>query len=113
MYDPDCGFCTRTATWLKRRSRCAVRPLSPAAVMAHGLDAERCRREVPFVDADGRTSWGAAAIAGALRTCSLPWCWVGWALAGRVGQGLARPVYRWVADHRHELPGGTAACELR
>ena len=24
----------------------------------------------------------------------------------------AWPVYRWIADHRHLLPGGTAACSL-
>ena len=25
---------------------------------------------------------------------------------------LAWPVYRWIAGHRHLLPGGTAACSL-
>ena len=27
-------------------------------------------------------------------------------------RALARPVYRWVAQNRHRLPGGTAACQV-
>jgi predicted DCC family thiol-disulfide oxidoreductase YuxK len=56
------------------------------------------------------------AIADLLRTAARPRD-LGWRLAGTVlavppVRALAWPVYRWVARHRHQLPGGTAACEL-
>ncbi|MGA4507998.1 thiol-disulfide oxidoreductase DCC family protein [Propionibacteriaceae bacterium G1746] len=120
LYDPDCGFCVRCATWLARRSRGAVRPFSvldeavtAPGVDAAGVDVERAMVEVPYVRSDGSVVWGAAAIAEALVSCR----WVGWRLVGRVlrtraVQVVARPVYTWVARHRHRLPGGTASCDL-
>ena len=43
--------------------------------------------------------------------------WISYeALTEALQSGLVRlmawPAYRWIADHRHLLPGGTAACSL-
>ena len=112
LHDPDCGFCTRSAEWLVRRGmRATSAPLGSAATPSD-LDTERATREVPFVHADGRVTWGARAIADAMLTCRGPVRWAGGVLSLGPVQAFARPVYRWVARHRHELPGGTAACTL-
>lgn len=112
LYDPDCGFCTRSANWLVARGmRATATPLGPWAA-ALGVDLERGQREVPFVRPDGRITWGARAIADGLATCRGPLRFLGGILALAPIQALARPVYRWVAEHRHELPGGTAQCKL-
>ena len=111
LYDADCGFCTRSARWLVAHGcRAQVAPLQSVDLAASGVDEGRALREVPFVDGDGRVTYGADAVAAALRTCSWPY-----PLAAQLISllpWLARPVYRWVAEHRHELPGGSSACAL-
>jgi predicted DCC family thiol-disulfide oxidoreductase YuxK len=112
LYDSDCGFCTRSAEFLRRRRPgCEIRPMTDAALAGFGVDAERARREVPFVDAAG-VRWGADAVAAALATCPGGWRAAGWLIGRPPLAWVARPVYAWVAAHRHELPGGTASCEL-
>lgn len=112
LYDPDCGFCTRAAGWLRGfGTTSAVDPLAPSSADL-GVDLDRATREVPFVHDDGRVVYGAAAIAAALVRCRQPWATAGRVLGWAPTQVLARPVYRWVAAHRHRLPGGTASCDL-
>lgn len=109
FYDPDCGFCTRAAGWLVRfGARCAVRPLTPDSP----VDLDRASREVPFVALSGEVAWGSDAIAAALATCRAPWPLAGWLLRTPPVRPVARAVYRWVAAHRHELPGGAPTCRL-
>lgn len=76
------------------------------------LDHERAGREIPFTDASGRVSYGARAIAAALRTAPGLAGLAGRLLGTRGVRLIADPVYRWVARHRHRLPGGGAACRL-
>jgi predicted DCC family thiol-disulfide oxidoreductase YuxK len=121
LYDPDCGFCTRAAGWLRRLGPTAAvvalrvpEALSApeASPLTERVDLERARREVPYVDADGRVLYGAQAIAAVLRTCQPPWREMGRLMATPPVQALARPVYGWVARNRHRLPGGSAECDL-
>ncbi|MGJ6979187.1 thiol-disulfide oxidoreductase DCC family protein [Aestuariimicrobium soli] len=114
LYDPDCGFCTRSARLLaKLGPRAEVRPLQLAGLDSGGpVDSARASCEVPFVRDDGTVVYGAAAIAAVLVTCRQPWRLVGRVLGSRPGLWVARPVYALVATNRHRLPGGTAACDL-
>lgn len=113
LYDADCGFCTRSAEFLKRRRpACDVVAQTPAVLTGLNVDPARAATEIPFVDAAGRVTWGAEAIADALATTRGPWRLAGRALRTPPALALARPVYAWVASHRHELPGGTASCRL-
>ncbi|MDO5683761.1 MAG: DCC1-like thiol-disulfide oxidoreductase family protein, partial [Propionibacteriaceae bacterium] len=80
---------------------------------ALGVDAARAGREIPFVGTDGSVRYGAPAIAAALRTCGAPWRQAGWLLERWPVRALAAPIYAVVAQFRHRLPGGTAACRLQ
>jgi len=108
VYDADCGFCTRSAHWV-----------DADPVTWQSLDLERVGARP--VDADNFAGWlvdgriealGAPAIAAALVARG------GWKRSlGRLIQlpgvsRLAVVVYRVVARHRHQLPGGTAACRI-
>lgn len=113
LYDADCGFCTRSAGWLRRLGlRADVQPLQHADLQALGVDPVRAQRELPFVSPWGEVSYGAEAIGRALQTGPGPWRAVGWLVAHPPVLWLARPVYAVVAAHRHKLPGGTDTCRL-
>lgn len=111
LYDADCGFCTRSAAWLRRRGlRARIEPLQQADLPALGVDAVRAKREIPHVDDSGQVSYGAEAIGRALQTGGLAWRGAGWLLAHPPVLWLARPVYALVAANRHRLPGSTDVC---
>lgn len=113
LFDADCGFCTKVAGRVPSlRLAVEVAPLQSVDLAGLGICAERALTEMPYVDADGNVRYGHEAIAAALRTGPLPMRAIGRAIA-LPGVGLvARPVYQWIARHRHQLPGGTPACAL-
>ena len=113
VFDGDCAFCSSSARTLVRiaPSDAAVVAWQRSDLDALGLTPAACELAVQWVDGPRHAS-GAAAIAAYLRT-SRPWCRAaGWLLSRRPVLALAEPVYRWVARHRHALPGGTPACRL-
>jgi predicted DCC family thiol-disulfide oxidoreductase YuxK len=114
VYDGDCAFCTSCAQFIERRipSRARVVPWQFADLAELGLTEAQAEAAVQWVAADGTVAAGPDAIALLLRDAGR-----GWTLAGRALQlGPVRfaawPAYRWVADHRHLMPGGTPACSL-
>lgn len=114
VYDGDCAFCTTCAEFLRRRVRTDARIVAwqRADLPALGLTREQCLEAVQYVVPGRATLAGPDAIAALLRASSPAWKPVG-GLLGLPGVGtLAWPVYRWVARHRHQLPGGTAACAV-
>ena len=111
LYDADCGFCMR-AIGLAARLRLTVRvaTIQGADLAELGVDPERALAEMPAVLPDGSVVYGHSAVAAALLTG--PWYAQ---LLGRLIASvpwLPSRVYRWVATHRHQLPGGSAACAL-
>jgi predicted DCC family thiol-disulfide oxidoreductase YuxK len=114
LYDDDCGFCTRVATRVLPLLRLEVQvgAIGATDLAEVGVDPDRAVREMPFVAASGAVVYGHVAWAQALKTGAWPWRMVGHAIGSRVLNGLSARVYRWVADHRHQLPGGSASCEL-
>lgn len=78
---------------------------------ALGLTAVDGMTQVWFVNADGRLCGGAAAVNGALRYVwwTRPFTWL-YPLPGI--KQLQERVYRWVADNRYRLPGGSAQCRV-
>ncbi|GAA1392540.1 thiol-disulfide oxidoreductase DCC family protein [Luteococcus peritonei] len=113
LYDPDCGFCTSTAQAMQGWGLgCRIEPMSPRRLAELGVDERRAARELPFVDEQGRTSHGAEAFGRALATGRGPVRLAGRLLASPALLWLAQPIYRQVAAHRHQLPGGTGACQM-
>jgi predicted DCC family thiol-disulfide oxidoreductase YuxK len=114
VYDGDCAFCSTCATFIERRipTRATVVPWQFADLDALGLSQEQAEAAVQWVGADGTVASGPDAIALLLRDAGRLWQVPGTALQLPPVRLAAWPAYRWVANHRHLLPGGTAACSL-
>ncbi|GAA4939036.1 thiol-disulfide oxidoreductase DCC family protein [Actinoplanes utahensis] len=112
VYDGDCSFCATCVAFVERRipSRARLVPWQFADLEALGLTVEQCEKAVQWVG--DVTASGADAIALLLRDAGRMWQVAGVALQWGPMRLVARPVYRWVAEHRHLMPGGTPACAL-
>jgi predicted DCC family thiol-disulfide oxidoreductase YuxK len=114
VYDADCGFCTRSVEfvqrWVDRRGRYDVRAWQEIDLAAVGLTEQQCDEAAQFITADGSIRSGHRAIATAATHGAPGWRPFGLLLMAPGVSWVAAHAYRWVADHRHQLPGGTAAC---
>ncbi|GAA2747535.1 MULTISPECIES: thiol-disulfide oxidoreductase DCC family protein [Kitasatospora] len=128
VYDGDCAFCTTCVRWAERYPRASLSSAGWDAVPFQradlaGLDAftggrgqvtrQRAERELLWITPSRRVYGGAQAAARLLLRSGGAWAWAGALLTLPPVRPLAEAVYRTVARHRHQLPGGTPACELR
>ncbi|MEU4687922.1 DCC1-like thiol-disulfide oxidoreductase family protein [Actinoplanes sp. NPDC023714] len=115
VFDGDCSFCSLCADFIERRipTTATVIPWQFADLAALGLTVEQCEAAVQWVGEDGATAAGPDAIALLLKNAGRFWSLPGAALALGPIRAAAWPAYQWVADHRHLMPGGTAACAVR
>ena len=113
LNDADCGFCMRTARLVPRLGvDIEASTIQDVDLVALEVDADRAVLEMPYVRPDGQVDYGHRAFASILRTGPLPWRVVGWLMTTALVEPLAIRAYRAVAQNRHRLPGGTAACSL-
>jgi predicted DCC family thiol-disulfide oxidoreductase YuxK len=114
VYDGDCSFCTTCAQFIKRRipSHARVVPWQFTDLASFGLTQEQAEEAVQWVGTDGTIASGPDAIALLLRDAGRWWTVPGRALQLGPVRFAAWPAYRWVANHRHLMPGGTPACSL-
>ncbi|MFJ6697992.1 thiol-disulfide oxidoreductase DCC family protein [Streptomyces sp. NPDC091272] len=112
VFDGDCGFCTASAEFAVRhvRPRCEVVAWQFSDLEALGVRQERAEYEVLWVTPVGTVYGGAQAVAKALLSAGGAWPLVGALLTLPPVRWVAHGLYRLVADNRHRLPGGTAAC---
>jgi len=114
VFDGDCGFCTTSARFMKRRvigrRPTTVAPWQQLDLAALGLTPDQCRAAVQWVGTDVQVACGHAAIAAALRAGHPVWRPVGVLLVAPGFSWLAQRLYTWTAAHRYALPGGTPAC---
>ncbi|MFJ6609018.1 thiol-disulfide oxidoreductase DCC family protein [Streptomyces sp. NPDC091289] len=115
VFDGDCGFCTTSVRFAERRlrPRCEVVPWQFADLAELGVTQERAEHEVLWVTPAGRVYGGAQAVAKVLLRSGRGWALLGALLMLPPGRWVAPRVYRLVAENRHRMPGGTAACALR
>lgn len=113
IYDGDCGFCTRTAVWLRRRlgPGYQIQPSQRLPNLAElGLDKRKVHEAAYWIDPDGRKHRGHRAILRAVRASG--------GLLGPLARlaliwpvdPMAAWIYGVVARNRHRLPGGTDHC---
>ncbi|MEU1077054.1 MULTISPECIES: DUF393 domain-containing protein [unclassified Streptomyces] len=114
VFDGDCGFCSTSVRFAERRlqPRCETIPWQFADLQALGVASTRAEHEVLWVTPLGVVYGGAQAVAKALMSAG-----GGWSLAGALlmlppMRWAAHSAYRLVANNRHRMPGGTAACAL-
>ncbi|MEU9235970.1 thiol-disulfide oxidoreductase DCC family protein [Streptomyces subrutilus] len=107
VYDGDCGFCTASATLVRRRfgSFCDVVSWQSADLDALGVRREQAEYEALWISPCGVVHGGAQAVARLLRSAGMPWRIAGAVLTLPPVRWLAHAVYRMVADNRHRLPG--------
>ena len=114
VYDGDCGFCTATARWAKRRlsDDYQVVPSQQADLTALGLTGDDVARSAWWIDPDGTRSDEHRSIAGALGAMGGAWPTVGRLLTLGPISPLARWVYRLVANNRYRIrrPGTASSC---
>ena len=115
VYDADCGFCTRFATWVARHVDGRVdvvagqRLADPAAV---GLSLDDIRASSWFITPDGVRLGHDAGVAAALVAAGGAWRVVGRLLRNPLVAAVARPAYALIARNRHRMPGGSPSCRL-
>lgn len=114
VYDGDCGFCTTAVQFAQKRirPRCAVTTWQFADLEALGTTQERAEYEVLWVSPDRTVHGGVRAVAKTLMSARGGWPVIGGLLAVPPIRWMAHGVYRLVANNRHRMPGGTAACAL-
>ena len=113
VYDGDCAFCTSSVRWVTRLRLGAdvVAAWQHTDLAPLGLTQQQCEDKLQLV-LPGRTWSGHAAVGKLLLRSQWYWRPVGLLLLTPPVSWLARGVYRWVADNRDKMPGGTAACAL-
>jgi predicted DCC family thiol-disulfide oxidoreductase YuxK len=114
IFDGNCGMCTRVRNRLlkiDRAGRLRTEPMqAPGVPQRVGVDAERLRESVWWLDSSGAVFAGAKAMNAALSTAlgtDLPLMLYRVPLMGRIQE----VVYRWVAAHRYRFRGVTPLCE--
>ncbi len=118
VFDGDCGFCTSVAHRIEERwpakssaTTIASHDLDDRALDHLGLSRSQVEEAAWWVDTEGARG-GEQAVAAALLEAG------GWlAVLARLLRlpgiaQLAPAGYRFVARHRHLLPGATAACKI-
>jgi GNAT superfamily N-acetyltransferase/predicted DCC family thiol-disulfide oxidoreductase YuxK len=112
LYDGDCRFCTTTADWLHRHagSPAPVVPWQHADLTGLGLSPAACEEPISWVDDTCHVS-GPAALAAYLATSRTSWRGAARVLTAPGSRQLADPLYRFLAQHRHHLPGGLPATQ--
>ncbi|MDI1460041.1 DCC1-like thiol-disulfide oxidoreductase family protein [Catellatospora sp. KI3] len=114
IFDGDCAFCTTCANFVNRwiPTGAKVSAWQRADLAALGLTRAQCLEAVQWVEEGRPTLAGPEAIGALLRSSNAAWKPVGYALKPRAVTAALWPLYRWVARHRHQMPGGTAACAI-
>ncbi|MCP9960162.1 thiol-disulfide oxidoreductase DCC family protein [Streptomyces sudanensis] len=114
VYDGDCGFCSTSVGFAERRirPRCTVTPWQLADLEELGVTRRRAEHEALWVTPSGEVYGGSRAVARLLLSARGAWPVLGALLTLPLVRRAAHRVYRLVADNRHRMPGGTAACAL-
>lgn len=114
VFDGDCGFCSRYASWVEAR----LPPEIEVVPWQRVDDLSELGLRRPEVEcaawwvADGGRWGGGEAIARSLMAIGGLWRWIGRLMLTRALRRLTQVAYRWVAANRHRFAGATPACGI-
>ena len=114
IYDGDCGFCQRTLDVMKKRLATWPRtaPYQRLNLDQHGVSSQDAASAMLWVEPGKPPLAGAAAFARLFRDQpQLRWRTLGQIMTLPGTSHIAAIVYRTIARHRHQLPGGTSTCQ--
>ena len=114
IYDGDCGFCTKSANFGKKRTKKNVEYVTSQSIedlTIYGLTQDDVSKRVYWVD-EKRVVGGSRAVIRAMRQMKLPYQILGMILSVPGLWCLMEPIYNYVAKNRHKLPGSSDSCEI-
>ncbi len=119
IYDGDCKFCQLSLEFGIRNlptfpKYVAFQKINPETF---GLTSDQVKREIWLVDlaANPKQQFGGH-LAAAEILLSQPNAFLrmaGWIIKTPPTSWLAKHTYRWIANNRHRLPGGTRQCSIQ
>jgi predicted DCC family thiol-disulfide oxidoreductase YuxK len=113
IYDGDCGFCTRTAAWLRRRLPSGFQ-VEASQNMPNleelGLDRKQVHEAAYWIDPDGTAHRGHRAILRAVTASRGAFGSMAGIMKVWPFDPIAAGVYSVIARHRHLLSGRTDHC---
>jgi predicted DCC family thiol-disulfide oxidoreductase YuxK len=114
IYDGDCGLCSRTAAWLKRRLPAGyeVQPSQRLELEAFDLTRPEVHEHAYWIDPDRTQHRGHRAIARALEASGGTLGFLAPAMRVWPISPLAAWIYHLVARNRHHFPGASDRCRL-
>jgi predicted DCC family thiol-disulfide oxidoreductase YuxK len=112
IYDGHCGFCAASVSWLRAHALPgALRFLPSQSPLRRAwfpsLTDAQCGDGIHLLLPDGRVFSGDRALPEILAR-TRGWWRVAWLARWLATLGLTAPFYRWIARHRHQLPGAPA-----
>ena len=112
IYDGDCAFCKQSLRWALDTlpEFCRYAAFQKLNYRDYGLTDTDVKSQVWLIDGTVQLG-GHRAVAWLFRQQPV----LGWRIAGLIIQvfsPVSALVYRWVANNRHRLPGGTKECEI-
>ncbi len=102
IFDSDCAFCQRCASWLRARGDLPIAAAKELDIGTLGLTDVDTHAAAWWISGDERYS-GHLAIVHALRSLKGRWGVVGAILALPPLAAASGVVYRWIADNRGKL----------
>ncbi|MFC4001146.1 thiol-disulfide oxidoreductase DCC family protein [Prauserella oleivorans] len=114
LFDGDCGFCTKSVTWLDSHDLlgCPAVPWQTVDDDKLPVPVDRLLHEVVLELPDGTVTGGADALAAAVRASRSRLRVAGAVVAAPGVRRLARAVYRVIARNRYRMPGASSACRV-
>ncbi|WP_157180100.1 MULTISPECIES: thiol-disulfide oxidoreductase DCC family protein [unclassified Rhodococcus (in: high G+C Gram-positive bacteria)] len=113
IFDADCGFCTRSASWLQRSEAFDLQAgqfVDDLAVL--GLNEVMVSEAAHWCENGFLVASGSDAIGHALIARGGPCKVLGHFTLFPAVRPLAAAVYKVIAKNRHKMPGGTTACRI-
>ena len=104
VYDGECSFCCRCASWVTRRADINMSSGTAEDLEKLGLSTSDAKRAVWWIEGDVRLS-GHQAVGEVLCSIGGGWRWLGNAMKVPPLSWVAALVYKWVAANRHRISG--------